>query len=205
VGTTEAPSGAQIAGMRIAADRVDGLRLPESPIPDGVGRPEPNGDFRTYGLPPGRYVIRVSPAMPGWFLQSAMYQGRDIADLPIELEAKDITGVVITFTDRPSTLAGIVTGTQGADATAVVIAFPTDEMMWTTAPRRLRTARVAADGSYSIQSLPSGEYYVAAVEEDRVGEWQDPALLRALTRLARTIQIAEGDRKTVDLRAGSIK
>src|SRR5260221_12045574 len=110
-----------------------------------------------------------------------MYQGRDIADLPVVLESKDAGGVVITFTDRPSAVAGTVSGARGADATAVVIAYPTDPSLWTATPRRMRTARVAADGSFAIQALPSGEYYVVAVQEDLVGEWQDPALLQALS------------------------
>ena len=204
-GTAERPSADQIVGLRIAADRVDGMRLPESPIPDGIGRPESNGQFSTYGVPPGRYVLRVTPAPAGWYLQSAVYEGRDIADLPLDVETKDIASVVITFTDRPSSVAGSVSGTQGATAAAVVIAYPTDEAMWTTSPRRLRTARAAPDGSYSIQALPAGEYYVVAVEEDRVGEWQDPALLRALARFAQTVQVVEGDRKMVNLRAAAIR
>jgi hypothetical protein len=38
-----------------------------------------------------------------------------------------------------------------------------------------------------------------------VGEWQDPALLRALTRVAQTIRLVDGEQKTVNLRAASIK
>ena len=205
VGTIDKPSGDQIASMRIALDPVDGTRVFLPDLAVTTGRAVSSGEFRTYGVPPGRYILNVSPIAAGWYLQSAIFQGRDIADLPIDLETKDATGVVITFTDRPSGVTGIVTGAQGADATAVVIAFPTDEAMWATAPRRMRTARAGTDGTYAIKALPAGDYYVAAVQEDLVGEWRDPVLLRALVPLARRIEVVEGEQKPVDLRAGQIR
>jgi hypothetical protein len=145
------------------------------------------------------------PSKSGWYLESAIYDGRDIADLPIDLVNKDLDGVVITFTDRPSAIAGSVSGARGTDATAIVIAFPTDEAMWTSAPRRLRTARAAEDGSFAIEALPPGEYYVAAVQEDFVGEWQDTTLLRALTGAAQTVHVLQGERTSVSLRAAAVK
>jgi hypothetical protein len=206
-GTAERPTPEAIVGTRVVLNPADGTRLNGPSIAVEGAHIESNGDFLTYGVPPGRYTLDLTPisSSGGWFLESAMVEGRDIADLPIELSTKDVTGVVITFTDRPSAIAGTVSGAQGADATAIAIAFPTDEAMWTTAPRRLRTARVAEDGGFAIKALPAGEYYVAAVQEDLVGEWQDPALLRALARVARTVRLVEGEQTTVALRAAAIK
>lgn len=206
-GTRDKPSPEAVAGMRILLDRADGIRPFAPSIAAGAGHADERGVFRTYGVPPGRYVVGVTP-MPsksGWYLESAIYDGRDIADLPIDLVNKDLDGVVITFTDRPSAIAGSVSGARGTDATAIVIAFPTDEAMWTSAPRRLRTARAAEDGSFAIEALPPGEYYVAAVQEDFVGEWQDTTLLRALTGAAQTVHVLEGERTSVSLRAAAVR
>ena len=63
----------------------------------------------------------------------------------------------------------------------------------------MRTARAAKDGSYTLQPLPAGEYYVVAVQEDQVGDWQDPALLQALSRVATTIRLLDGEQKTQNL------
>jgi hypothetical protein len=204
-GAIERPTADALSGLRITLDPVDGSRLAEGTLALQTGHPEAGGEFKTFGVPPGRYVLRVSPLPAGWFLRSAIFQGRDIADLPIDLDSKDAAGVIITFTDSPAAIAGSVSGPQGADATAVVIAYPADESMWTAAPRRMRTARVATDGSYAISGLPPGEYYVAAVQEDLVGEWQDPALLRGLARVAQTVRLVESERKNVNLRAATIK
>jgi hypothetical protein len=206
-GTRDKPSPEAVASMRILLDRADGTRVFAPSIATNAGHADESGVFRTYGVPPGRYVVGVTPtpSKSGWYLESVMYDGRDIADLPVDLVNRDLDGVVIAFTDRPSAITGSVTGAQGADATAIVIAYPTDEAIWTSAPRRLRTARAAEDGSFAIQALPPGEYYVAAVQEDLVSEWQDTALLRALTSVAQLVRVIEGQRTAVSLRATAIR
>jgi hypothetical protein len=42
------------------------------------------------------------------------------------------------------------------------------------------------------------------VQDDLVGEWNDPALLRALAAVAQTVHVLEGERSAVALRAASI-
>ena len=207
-GTIERPSAQSIQGLRITLDPADGSRLPDSALAFQTGRPEESGEFKTYGVPPGRYVLRVSAMPSGWFLKSALFQNRDIADLPLDLATKDATGVVITFTDRPSSVVGTVRGADGPDPTAIVLAYPVDPAAWSSSgalSRRMRTARARKDGAYSIQGLPAGEYFVVAVQEDKVGEWQDPALLRALARVAQRVQLGDGEQKTVGLSAASLR
>jgi len=194
--------------MRIMLDPSDGSHPPDATLAAQTGHPDEDGEFKTYGVPPGRYVVRVTLAPAGWFLKSALYQNRDIADLPLDLESKDATGVVLTFTDRPAGLSGTVRGPDGPDPTAVVLVYPVDSAAWSSSgalSRRMRTARAAKDGSYSLQALPGGEYYVVAVQEDAIGDWQDPALLRALSRVAQTIRLLDGEQKTQNLTAAVLR
>jgi hypothetical protein len=207
-GTIDRPTTESLTGLRITLDPADGSKLPDATLAFQTGRPDEKGEFTTYGVPPGRYVIRVSPIPIGWFFKGAMLQGRDVADTPLELESKDVSGIVITFTDRPSSIAGTVRGADGPDPTAIVLAYPVNSNVWSSSgalSRRMRTARAASDGTYSLPNLAPGEYYVVAVQEDLVGEWQDPALLQALTRVARTISVVEGERKMQDFTAAQIR
>jgi hypothetical protein len=207
-GTIDKPSMQSVANIRITLDPSDGSRLDDTTLASETGRIEENGVFRTYGVPPGRYVLRVSVLPAGWFVKSATYQGRDVADLPLDLETKDASGVVLTFTDQPSSLSGSVRGADGPDPTAIVLVYPVDSAAWTSSgalSRRMRTARAAKDGSYQLQGLPAGEYYVVAVQEDKVGDWQDPALLQALARLARTVRLADGEQKIENLTAAALR
>jgi len=207
-GTSEKPAASSLSGLRILLDPADGSRLADRTLTLQTGHPDEKGEFATYGVPPGKYVVGIGGAPAGWTLKGVFYQGHDLADTVIDLGSKDVTGVVITFTDRPSTLVGIVQGSHGPDPDSVVLAFPTDQDAWAmsgSVPRRLRTARADANGAYSLAGLPPGEYYVIAVKEDTIGDWQDPALLQALTRYAQQIRLGEGDRRTVGLTAAEIR
>jgi uncharacterized protein (DUF2141 family) len=207
-GTSDKPSVQSLINVRITLDPADGSRLDDGTLAIETGLIEESGAFKTYGVPPGRYVLRVSRLPAGWFVKSAIHQGRDVADLPLDLETKDASGVVLTFTDQPSTLSGVVRGTNGPDPTAVVYVYPVDAAAWSSSgalSRRMRTARAAKDGSYQLEALPAGEYYVVAVQEDMVAEWQDPALLQALARLARTVRLVDGEQKTENLTAAVLR
>jgi hypothetical protein len=207
-GTIDKPSVQSLVNMRITLDPSDGSRLDDGTLASETGRIDETGGFKTYGVPPGRYVLRVSVLPAGWFVKGAIYQGRDIADLPLDLDTKDASGVVITFTDQPSSLSGVVRASGGPDPTAVVLVYPVDPAAWSSSgalSRRMRTARAAKDGSYQLQGLPAGEYYVVALQEDKIGEWQDPALLQALARLARTVRLLDGEQKIENLTAAALR
>jgi hypothetical protein len=204
-GTREKPAARDLLNMRIVLARTDGRRPPDDTLRNETGRTEPSGEFKTYGVPPGLYLVEVQTLPEGWSLKSVVFEGRDVSDAPLELGAKDAIGVVITLTDRPTSLMGTVQGREGADGTAIVIAFPADDTRWATAERRIRTNRAKADGTFRIDGLPVGEYYVAAVKEDMVDRWNDPALLRALTRIAQRVQLADGERKAIALTAAEVR
>lgn len=207
-GTAEKPALAALTNLRIVLEPADGSRLQDFTLASQTGHPNEDGTFTTYGVPPGRYVVRLPIQPGGWTLKSAMYQGRDVSDTPIDLGARDAAGVVITLTDRPASLAGSVRTSNGPDGDAIVVVYPIDSAAWSSSgvtSRRMRTARAGKDGSYTIMGLPAGEYYAVAVKEDMVGEWQDPALLKALASLAQQVRIVDGERKQQDLTSAVIR
>ena len=206
-GTGEKPAGSALTGIRINLDPADGSRLGDATMAFQAGRPEEDGTFRTFGMPPGQYVLRANPPS-GWSLKGAFLNGRDLSDVPFDLEAKDLSGVVLTFTDRPSSIAGHVHNGQTADPGAVVIAFPTETSAWVARgafPRRVRTARADLEGAYTISAMVPGEYYVAAVSEAAFADLQDPALLEALIRVARQVRVLDGERRTQDLTTAVVR
>ena len=134
-----------------------------------------------------------------------MAEGRDISETPLDLRTTDVNDVVITFTDRPTKIAGSVSTTDGApDSDAIVIALPVDQSAWSGGalnPRRVRSTHASSNGSYAIAALPPGEYSLVAIHEDTTGDWQDPRVLEQLARSGSDVELGEGDTRSVDLKA----
>jgi carboxypeptidase family protein len=205
-GLAERPDTMTLANLRITLDPADGSALPDQ-LRLVTGRADESGRFRTYGVPPGKYFVRVG-GIANWYLRGAVHEGRDLADFPIELTTDDVSGVVLTFTDSLSSIAGTIRDGQSVDRNAVALAFPLDRAMWGAtgnSPRRMRTARADEDGSYLFPSLPAGDYYVVAVRETFEDEWMDPGFLESIAGAAEQVRLAEGERKTQDLRTMTLR
>lgn len=207
-GTADKPEPRALTNMRIRAETADGSRLDPFMAITLTGHPDESGAFTTVGMPAGEYVLRVDGAPPHWFLRSAMYKGRDLLDSAVAVNSTDISGVVITLTDKTQALKGTVRDGQDADADATVLVFPSDAESWGSSgpsPRRFRTVRVGADGSYAMNNLPAGDYDLVALKGDPGDAWQDPALLTSLAGVATAIHLGEGDSKTQDLKSNPIR
>jgi hypothetical protein len=204
-GAAERPPADRLAQVTVTVESADGkTRAGMAPA-----RLQANGLFTTQGVPPGKYLLRVLNPPGGWGVKSIMVGGVDASDTPIDLEDKDLSGALITFTDRISALSGTVKGPQGGpdDAAAVVI-FPSDNRAWMnygTNPRRVRMTRASKSGTYSFNGLPEGDYYVIAIGEEVAGEWQDPRFLEAMTREATRVTIADGDKRAIDLERRAVR
>jgi hypothetical protein len=167
---------------------------------------DPSDRFAIEGLTPGRYLLHVPGG--GWVIKSVVTGGTDVTRAPIELRGRDLNDVVITFTDKPGTIAGAVRGSDGAAATdATVIAFPAEKEAWTNygiSPDRIRSTLLSTAGSFQITNLPAGNYLVVAVDVAQRASWQDPAWLEAASRSAARVSVEWGETKTVDLVKGSV-
>jgi hypothetical protein len=127
----------------------------------------------------------------------------------LELQSTDVAGLVVTLTDHPSELSGVVRDEKGAlDSTALVLMFPKDAAAWTNygaSPRRLRSSRTTENGAFKISGPPPGNYFVVAVPEEAALNWQDPKFLQAISSGASSVAIAEGEMKALELKSAKVK
>jgi hypothetical protein len=162
-----------------------------------------DGQFKTIGLVPGRYLIRLTGNLGPWTVGSVSVGSSNLPDQPITLTNTDVSGIVITLTDRSGTISGSVRDTRGgADPNATVLVFPANQASWvdTSAnPRRLRSTRVSNAGGYQIAGLPAGDYFVVAIDDRFAGDWQRPQRLQALSRTGTRIADGAGEKKSVEL------
>lgn len=172
------------------------------------GRADRSGAFTSYSVPAGKYFVRPMASLSGWTFRAATYNGRDLAETPLDLEGADVTGVVLSFTDRPTEFSGTVQSSDGrADADATVLLFPSDPQSWTNPgqQRRFRAVRTTKSGGFKTAGLPAGSYYAVAVPDDAIGEWTDPRVLDMLAKVATEVQLDEGDKKSQDLRTKEVR
>jgi len=143
-----------------------------------------------------------TPTTDAWTMLSAVAKGQDVLDFAIDIGPNDeIKDVVVTFTDSVQEVNGSLqdaTGRPAPDYTIVV--FAADSRFWTTPSRRVRSTRPGTDGKFAVPNLPPGEYRIAAVVDVAPGEVNDPAFLEQLVGASVKITLAEGERKTQDLR-----
>jgi len=205
VGGSDKPSPDALRRMSATFDPADARPLVSATI--ARGQFDEQGYLSSYQLPPGRYYVRINNAPPGWTLRSAVLNGRDISNVPVLLD-RDVSNLAVIFTDRPSSIAGQVHDASGApDPSATVLVFPADSGAWIdygSAPRRLRAVRVGRDGHYQTTGLPPGEYLVVAVADEATANWQDPAVLKALARVATRIDLPEGESRSQLLRTSVV-
>jgi hypothetical protein len=198
-GSAERPPADRLVTIPVTVEPADGRQKTQS-IP---GRVDAQGNFTTTGLLPGKYVVRIGGAPSGWTFKSAVLGGTDVSDTPIEIEDRDIGGIVVTFNDTPTDLRGTVKSSDGvADDSSAVVVFPSDSRAWMDYginPRRVRLSRTSKTGTYSFFALPAGDYYVAAFSEEFAGEWQDPRFLDQLSRGATRVTLNDAEKRTQDL------
>ena len=174
-----------------------------------------DGTFTARGVVPGPYRVTtfgagtifnqlIPGAAPegGWALKSAMLGGRDIADVPFDVRpGEDVSGIVVTFTDRPTELSGsVLDSANRATGSFPIVVFSTDRAYWTLMSRRVQLVRPSSDGKFKTRGLPAGEYFVCAVTEANEEQLYDPLFLELLVPGAFKITLADGEKKVQDLR-----
>jgi len=169
----------------------------------------PDGTFKINGVSPGRYrVSGVAPLPMGsgpglsWNLASVVAKGRDVLDFQLDVAPNDeLRDLTVTFTDATQEIGGTLqdaTGRPAPDYTIIV--FAENNQFWTTPSRRIRSARPGTDGRFTVTNLPPGEYRIAAVVDVAPNEINDPSFLEQLVPASIKLTLAEGEKKTQDLR-----
>jgi hypothetical protein len=162
-----------------------------------------DGRFETMTYPPGRYVVNATQPQ-GWLLKSFMVNGRDGTDIPFELSASDVDGVVITYTDRTTELGGTVASMppEDDDMQVHIVMMPANYQQWIEngmVGRRNRTLTANAQtGAFLTRALPEGDYVVVAVKSDAPPAF-DPDTYQKLGRLGTRVSVPSGGKINLTL------
>jgi hypothetical protein len=174
-----------------------------------------SGTFAITGVAPGRYrpnasivnapipgAPQVASAQNPWHLKAALWQGRDLLDVPIDVQPnEDVSDVTFVFTDLTSELSGsLLDGSGGPALGYFVIVFPTDQTLWVPNGRRIRQAQPSGDGSFKMTNLPAGTYFMGAVTDLEPSDLSDPSFLEQLSAASLKITVNDGGKTVQNLR-----
>ena len=147
----------------------------------GGGRVNQDGTFELRGVA-GPQIIRVQGMPVGWALKSVTLDGADITDAVYDFKpGHNVTGLVVTLTDRLSEITGNVRDGRGQPILDyVLVVFPEDTKLWGPQSRYVQTTRPNQNGTFSVKGLPPGRYLAAVVPALENGMQNDPAVLEQL-------------------------
>jgi protocatechuate 3,4-dioxygenase beta subunit len=160
-----------------------------------------NGTFTLTNVVPGQYLVNAS-APAATFVKSVVINGGDVTDFGFEVRPnQSLANVVVTLTDKRAEVDGtLIDGTGKPTADYFVVILPTDKALWQSNARRPRSTRPDTTGKYTIAGLAPGEYFLSAVTDLDQSDLSDPAFLAQLAASAFKFTLADGEKKTQDMK-----
>jgi len=158
--------------------------------------------FEMVGLS-GQRRLRVGRLPAGVALDAIRLNGEDVTDQVLTFGRSDqsLSGVEIHLTTRVAGVSGVVTDGHGHVVdSATVVAFPVDLTQRYPLSRFIAVVRSDRAGSYRIDVLPPGDYFVAAVDRVTAAgslSLDDGAVLESLEAGAARVLIGDTGRATV--------
>lgn len=157
--------------------------------------------FSIDGILPGAYVLKVREVQR---VKSILINGREFVNSEIEIGSTNVSDVLVTLNTKVTEISGTVALREGAGPESVaVVMFPVERDQWTRfgwSSDRMRLTPVAASGSYRIQNVQAGQYFVVAINASDAAEWRDVGFLQRASLLASRVTIAWGENQSVSPR-----
>jgi hypothetical protein len=162
-----------------------------------------NGDLRADGLN-GTRRFTLTAAPEGWYLKSVKLRARDLTDSTLDLRFGAPPGdLEVVVSNRGASLSGSAMNGQQRQPDFSVLLFSTDRSQWFQYSRRVKAGRANGRGEFQIDGIPTGEYWVVAVDPldgTATGLWQNRDALDSLVPVAQRIRLTAGESQTTTLR-----
>ena len=194
------PPSATLPSFRVLLAYVNQFTSPGARPGQRVAAADTDARFGFAGLS-GRLIVDLT-APDGWMMKSVVVGGKDITHSVFDLGDRDaVTNVVITATNRVTSITGQVTDARGqAAGDYVVVLVPAEGYDAPVVRRRIKVLRPSTEGTFTAQALMPGRYLAVAVEALEEGRQYAPEFQQQIRRLGQEFTLREGERSTLNLR-----
>lgn len=184
--------------MRVSARPLDPSSA-YSHFDNDNGRVRDDGTFEVIGVF-GASKISVGPLAQGWALKSIEYQGKDFADMPVDVRGGErLEGLTVVLSKSLPALRGTLLDQRNQPAEGTVLLFPDDPRKWAEESRLTRTVRPDLKGAFEFRNVIPGDYLIVPLAYVREGEWADPEFLENLRERAKRVRVEESGASAVAL------
>jgi len=163
--------------LRVLAPFTDG-----TVFGDVAGAVQVNGTFTIDGVMKGAHQVIVDGLPSPWVVKSVVLRGSEITDRHLDVNVGErVRDIRVTISDESSIVRGVVrTADDQPAANTSVLVFSQVPLFWIRTNRRTRVARTDADGRFTVEGLPAGEYVAIATASLDEGDLGRPDRLREL-------------------------
>jgi hypothetical protein len=154
-----------------------------------------DGTFTLKQVPPGEWILNISPLPPGAFLKLAQLGDQDLRFARTEIEpgSRDSLNVVVSM--NTAQVHGQVDAGGGDSKRAGILLAPTGQ--YSTLTRLYYDVAADDTGKFELKDIAPGRYKIFALEKLAPADFKTPEAAAQLNPLGEEIELAEGARLEV--------
>jgi hypothetical protein len=165
----------------------------------GPATPAADGTFEITGVM-GRVGLHMASTVPGWHLESALFNGQDLAETPFEFyRGEELKDVRVVLSDSIAGLTGATADGEGRPVGGCFVVLFPEARETAFSERRMRMVRSDRQGTFSMNQVPSGTYRVLATRDVEAANWMTSEYLERIRAVSQPVTVKTADRQNVKL------
>jgi len=160
---------------------------------------EENNQFTLKEVTDGTFKVQVTGLSKDCYVKQVRYGDNTLPDTQIRVGKGSTGSLEITVSSRGARAEGMVLTEDNLPAVGVWVVAVPDESKRQFA-RLYKAERTDQNGAFSLHGLVPGKYKLFSWSSVEEGAWEDEDFLKPFEEKGETVEVQEGDRKSLELK-----